>query len=68
MSLGSSTSSEMSTGWQVEDLFPEIGQVVVAEIGDVGGGLAREDRDVSAGEVVVGGSAVLAAAALDFAV
>ena len=47
-------------GRQVEDLFPEIGQVVVAEVGDVGGGLAGEDRDVSAGEVVVGGSALCA--------
>jgi hypothetical protein len=55
-------------GRQVEDLFPQIGQVVVAQVGDVGGCLAREDRDVRAGEVVCGGSALLSAAALDFAV
>jgi hypothetical protein len=42
-------------------------QRVVREAYEVVGGLAPEQRDVSARELVFGGSALLAAAALDFA-
>lgn len=67
MSMGSFDEQRDVDGRQVEDLLPEIGQVVVAEIDDVSGGLARENRDLSAGEVLVGGSALLSAAAFDAA-
>jgi hypothetical protein len=57
-------------GWdrgRVDQAFCEIVERVVGEAGEVRNRLACELGDVSAGELVLGGSALLAAAALGLA-
>jgi hypothetical protein len=65
--LGQGDQQREIDGGNVDELLPEVVKGPVGETVEVAGGLAGEQCDMSASEMLFGGSALYSAAALDLA-